>query len=233
MTLAREAVAAFRKIEFPAEHVELLSAYRVEQLAEMLAKHGRDTIVMHGINPLIKRFQDNGNLEPDLKPGRVLCSWSWFTPNVPKPAPAAKPAPRKQETEREWRARMDELRRKSEEERAGRRAAWLKLAEPLVERMKAAGFAVSTTTTKSRGQECKLLTPSELDDLYRRFPREALLGADLRAVLHRAVDAFIANPGTNREGNPRTSVTAWSNLGQHIKEALSEWRSPQHQEQSS
>jgi hypothetical protein len=217
-TLAKDSVKALSNdSNFPIDERLLLSTYEIERLSSLVKQYGRNSVVA-GMNAVVARWNGDKHLEPELPKGKDIYYWPWFEQFIPKPEPA--PAPRKPETDREWRARMDALRRKNAEEKIARREAWARMAEPLVAQLKAAGFTIDTKTTKSRGDECALLTPSQLDDLYGRFPREALLGGDMEAVLQRAVTAFIASPGKDREGNTRTRVTAWSNLGEPIRQTL-------------
>jgi hypothetical protein len=89
-----------------------------------------------------------------------------------------------------------------------------KVAEIAVERLEAAGLTVDRYVTKRAGDQCRLLVPSQLSDLRSRFPRDMPI-PEMANVMAEAVGRFIDD--SKRE---RTRVTAWSNLGDDIREVL-------------
>lgn len=191
----------------PVNEREMQSTWRVEDLQDMAREHGQEAVVA-AIEVAISSQRAN----PEANADKEIIGWKWLDQFIEKLKAAPKPQP-KAETDAQHRAHMRVHWAQQKAADDARLAEIGKVAEAAVARLEAAGLTVDRYVTK-RGDQCKLLVPSQLNDLRLRFNRDTPI-PELANLLAEAVDRFVDNPERKR-----TRVTAWSNLGEDIREVL-------------
>ena len=210
MDLASKSVTALQSWKIPLDAREMTATIKVELLSDLIKEHTRAGMVA-AMNRAIEQFKSDGNLEPHLEPGYSISGWGWFKPYIEKPTPTPPPKP---ETDRQHLARMKEHWARQKAADDARLAEIHKIAEAAVAQLEAAGITVDRYETKKSGLRCRLLAESALNALRLRFPRDLPL-AEMADALRAAVARFIADPMRERQ-----KVTAWSNLGDAIRQEL-------------